>query len=156
MKRLALAALFAIMTVCGYAQNSSEVEETVRNIVHKYEGAGGVNCMSVVKGQGLEFIKMMLKKEFGKSFMKGVTSITIINYTDAPEDVCMAIRNDLDVFLSLLDEFDLGDEKQFSDNDYIRCFAAEDSGKLSDFVVAIENKESKTVMYMAGEILVED
>ena len=48
------------------------------------------------------------------------------------------------------------DGKEFADNDYIRSFALpSDNGTFSDFVVAVENKESKTIIYMAGEIKVE-
>ena len=101
-------------------------------------------------------VKMMLKKEFGKDFMKGVTSITIIDYSDASEETCMALRKDLDAFMSILQEFDVSKEKQFADNDYIRCFAsASESKVLSDFVIALENEESKMLMYMAGTIKIE-
>ena len=68
----------------------------------------------------------------------------------------MDIRKDLDVFQSLLSEFDVSEEKQFSDNDYIRCFATEtDSKTISDFVMALEGDKSKVVMYMAGKIVVD-
>lgn len=139
-----------------YAQQSSEVENKVNELVKKYDGTQGITTMTVVKGGGLEMLKMMLKKEFGKSFLKGVTSITFIEYSEAPEATCLAIRKDMDVFLSLLQEFDLSNEKQFSDNDYIRCFASgADSGVLSDFVIALESDKSKVLMYMAGKIVVE-
>ena len=53
-------------------------------------------------------------------------------------------------------EFDVSKEKQFADNDYIRCFAsASESGLVSDFVIALENDNSKMIMYMAGTIKVE-
>ena len=122
----------------------------------KYDDNNGVSCVTVAKGSGLEMLKMVFNKEFGKEFMKGVTSITIIDYSDAPEATCMDIRKDLDVFLSLLSEFDVSKEEQFSDNDYIRCFATEtDSNTISDFVMALENDKSKVVMYMAGKIVVD-
>ena len=139
-----------------HAQQSSDVEKKVNEIVKKYDGSQGIDCMTVVKGSGLELIKMTLKKEFGKSFLKGVTSITFIDYSDAPEDTCAALRKDMDGFLSVLKEFDLSVENQFSDNDYIRCFACEtDSETLSDFVIALESEKSKILLYMAGKITVE-
>ena len=59
-------------------------------------------------------------------------------------------------FLTLCEEFNVGKEKEFADNDYIRSFASvSDAGTISDFVNAVENKESKTIIYMAGEIKVE-
>ena len=140
----------------GNVQQPATVESTVNEIVRKYEESQGVNCMTVVKGKGLDMVKMMFNKEFGKEFMKGVTSITIIEYSEAPEETCMSLRKDLDAFLSLLQEFDISNEKQFADNDYIRCFvSASDSKTLSDFVIALENDESKMIMYMAGKIVIE-
>lgn len=153
--RTALVAALFFCAVISQAQETSGVETAVKEIVKKYDGKDKVNCMSIVKGGGLELVKMTLNKEFGKSFMKGVTSITIIDYSDASEATCAALRKELEVFSSLLQEFNLNEEKQFSDNDYIKCFAYENSGVLSDFVVALESDKSKTVMYMAGKIIVE-
>ena len=157
MKHYLLIIIFLLVTgISTFAQDSSKIEKTVNEIVNKYDGKDQVECIAVTKGNGLELVKMALNKEFGKSFMKGVTSITIINYSDASENTCTALRKELDVFLSLLQEFDLSKEKSFSDNDFVRCFAAvSDSGKLSDFVVAVEQDDSKMVLYMAGEIKVE-
>ena len=142
--------------IAGYAQGTSPVEDMVNGIVKKYEESKGVECISVAKGSGLEMFKIMLKKKFSKGFMKGVTGITIIDYSDAPQEVCQSLRKDVDGFLTLLQEFNVGKEKEFADNDYIRSFASvSDAGTISDFVIAVENKESKTIIYMAGEIKVE-
>lgn len=139
-----------------HAQQSSNVEKAVNEIIKKHEGSKGVSCMTVDKGSGLGMIKMMFNKEFGKDFMKGVTSITIIEYSDASAETCRILQKDLDAFISLLQEFDVSKEKQFADNDYIRCFAsASESNTISDFVIALENNKSKMVMYMAGKIAVE-
>ena len=158
MRRMALLVALVMMSMLsGYAQAPSAVEMEVNKIVKKYDNVKGVDCISVTKGSGLELFKMMLNKKFGKSFMKGVTGIVIIDYSDAAEETCMSLRKDLDVFLSLLQEFNIGKEKEFANNDYIRSFASvsSDTGTLSDFVIALENEESKTIMYMAGEIKVE-
>ena len=113
----------------------------------------GVECMSVVKGSDLELIKMTLNKEFGKSFMKGVTSITIIDYSEASQETCTSLRKGLDVFLSVLQEFDLSEEESLSKNEYLRCLSAvSDSGTLSDFVIAMEDEKTKMLIYMAGTI----
>ena len=158
MKIIKIILVLLCMTVMfdSYAQQSSEVEKRVNELVQKYDGIEGITSMTVVKGSGLEMIKMMLKKEFGKSFLKGVNSITFIEYSEAPQATCLALRKDMDVFLSLLQEYDLTKEKQFSDNSYIRCFASSvESGSLSDFVVALESDNSKMFLYMSGKIVVE-
>lgn len=151
-----LIALFIASLINCSAQQSSSVQSTMDQIVKKHETSQGVSCMTVAKGSGLEMLKMMFNREFGKEFMKGVTSITLIEYSEASEETCIALRKDLDAFMAHLKEFDVSKEKEFADNDYIRCFASEsDSGTLSDFVIALENDKSKMVMYMAGKIKVE-
>ena len=158
MKRIALLIALVLMTfVGGYAQEPSQVEKTIDAIVKKYDDVDKVECFTVTKGNGLEMLKMLFNKQFGKDFMRGVTSITVINYSDASEETCQALRKELDAFITLLEEFNLSGEKRFADNDYVRSFASasSDAGTLSDFVVAIEKEDSKMVMYMAGEIKVE-
>lgn len=157
MKKNFIVALCMMAFVGSYAQEASPVAKKVDEIVKKYDDTKGVDCITVVKGRGLELFKVMFNKEFGKDFMKGVTSITVIDYEDASQETCQALRKDLDVFVSLLEEFNVSKEKQFADNDYVRCFCktTEGSTTLSDFVIAIENKDSKAILYMAGDIKVE-
>ena len=158
MKRILLFCLSLCLAIVCSAQQSSEVEKIVNEVVKKYDGKQGVTCMTVAKGSGLELFKTMLKQEFGKTFIKGVTSITIIEYSDAPAETCKELHQDLDLFLSLLQEFDLSKEKDFSDNSFLRCFASEseaEAGTLSDFVAAIEDDKSKMLLYMAGQIKVD-
>ena len=156
LKRITLFIAFCIASIfAGYTQEATPVEKLVKEIVKKYEDTQGVDCISVAKGSGLEMVKMMFNKKFGKKFMKGVTAITVIDYSDASQEVCQSLRKDVDGFLTLLQEFNVGKEKEFADNDYIRSFASvSDDGTFSDFVVAVEDKESKTIIHMAGEIKV--
>ena len=147
-----LVALLMITGVSLYAQSATPVEKAMAEIVAKYENTKGVDCITATKGSGLEMMKMMLNKQLGKSFMKGVTSITIIEYSEASAQVCQSLRKDLDIFTSLLEELDANEDG------YSRCFASPSKsgeGKLSDFIIAIEDDETKTIMYMAGEITIQ-
>ena len=157
MKRIALLIVMIMMTFASAcAQELSQVEKMFDEMVKKYENIEGVECVSVVKGGGLEMMKMLLNKELGKSFMKGVTSITVIDYSDASQETCSALHHDLDVFTSMLGEFNVSEEPSFSDNDYLRSFASvSDDGTVSDFIIAMENEDAKSIMYMAGEIKIE-
>ena len=149
--------LLAFFALFGATTFATTVDKTVKEIVENYKDTEGVEIVEVAKGNGLEFVKMMLKKQFGKEFMRGVTSITIIGYSDASEAVCSSLRKDLDIFTSVLEEFDLSGNKELSQNDYKRCFAQRtETGTLSDFVVAIEQDQMKMVVYMAGEIKIEE
>lgn len=157
LKRMTLLAVLAVMTVLnGQAQETSQTEKAVDGIVKKYENIQGVESIKVAKGSGLELVKKMFVKQFGKDFMKGVSSITIIGYSEASPETCQSLHKDFDLFMSLLEEFHVGKEEAFADNDYIRSFTSvSDSGTLSDFVIAVENEDSKMLMYMAGDIKVE-
>ena len=100
-----------------------------------------MDCTTLNKGFGLNMIKVMFNKQFGKEFMKGVTSVTIIDYSDAPQQTRMALRKELDAFTPLLQEYNLGKEKEFAQNDYMRSFASPIDG------------QTKTMH--AGEVVVE-
>lgn len=154
--RAILLLLLVFVCATSYATTTEEVTKKIEEITANYKDTKGIEVVSVTKGNGLELIKMMLKKQFGKEFMRGVTSITVIDYSDATEEVSNSLRKDLDTFTSILEEFDLSGNKDFSQNDYVRCFAhkAED-GTLSDFVVAMEKDSLEMVVYMAGKIIVE-
>ena len=77
MMRIALVAIFIISTMTSVlAQETSRVEEKVNEIVKKYENTEGVESITLTKGVGLNLLKATLNKSLGKSFMKGVTSIT--------------------------------------------------------------------------------
>jgi hypothetical protein len=154
MKKIVLLLAMCVIAVANvYAQGPSQAETKMAEIVKRYDAVKGVDCLTVSKGSGLGLVKMMLNQQFGKEFMKGVTSITIINYSDAEPETCIALRKELDQFCSLLEEFRADDDEEFAENDYVRIFALPlDEGAISDFVIAIEDKESKMMMHMAGKI----
>ena len=156
MKKNLFFVILSLLTMLStYAQKTSEVQIKVYELVKKYEEVKGVDCTLIEKGRGLGMVKMMFNKQFGKDFMKGVTSITIIDYTDASKEVSETLRKELNVFLSVLKEYNLNKKKEFAEHSYIRSFASStDDGTISDFVVAIESQGSKMIMYMAGEIKV--
>ena len=150
-----LALSIATMFV-GYAQEPSKVEAKVKEIVKQYENVKGVECFEFAKGSGLGIVKMAFNQQFGKDFMKGVRSITIINYSDASNEVCQALHQELEAFSSLLEEIKPKEDKGSSNKGYSRSFAAIANGNtMSDCVIAIEDDESKMMMYMAGDIVVE-
>lgn len=49
----------------------------------------------------------------------------LVAQTAFAQETCMSLHKDMDVFLTMLEDYNLNDEKEFSDNDYTRCFAAE-------------------------------
>lgn len=156
-----LIALVALVMTSGavYAENSSVVERAVREIVAKYDKESGVKCITVTKGQGLEIVKLMLREQMGKAFLKGVTSVTIIEYGSASAEVCEALRKEVDVFTSLLKEFNVSEAKATPNGGYSRGFANvidADAGRVSDFVIAVDSDEMKSIIYMTGDMVVKE
>ena len=157
-KKIVLLVALSVATIAvGYAQGSSEVELKIKELVKKYDSVKGVDCMTVVKGGGLEMVKLMFNKQFGKDFMRGVKSITIIGYSEASIDVCQALHKEMDIFQTCLKEFNLEQNKELSSHGYIRTFALPiDDRTISDFLIAMEDEGVKMIVYMAGEIRVEE
>ena len=153
-KKMVLLVVLCLTTIAfGYAQERSKAEIKISEIVKRYEEVKGVECVTVVKGRGLGLVKMSFNQQYGKEFMKGVTGITIIEYSDASPETCEALHRELDGFVELLEEFNLGKEEELSKNDYARSFASiVDEETISDFIIAIEDKESKVIMYMSGKM----
>ncbi|MBO5802021.1 MAG: DUF4252 domain-containing protein [Alistipes sp.] len=157
-KRVVLLVTLCMMTMAyGYAQQPSNVEVKVKELVKKYENVEGVECMVIEKGIGLGMIKMMLNSQFGKDFKKGVTSIIIIEYSDASQEFIHAMHNELDTFKTMLEEVDTSEDEELAASDYVRSFmkVSADEKTISDFIFVMEDKESKMLMYMAGKIKIE-
>ena len=159
--KLKIALLATLLLFVGkicYAQGTTEVGKVVADMAAKYENTEGVDCMVVTKGNGLGLVKMALKAQLGKSFLKGVTAMTIIDYSKASEEVCESVKTDANIFLSMLEEIDLTkSEKKIDDSSYLRCFATVNENRtISDFLMLMENKEMKWMIYMEGEIKVEE
>ena len=136
----------------AYAQAPSAVAKAMSELEKKYEDTDGVMCVTLTKGSGLGMMKMMLNQELGKSFMRGVTSITFVEYSEASVQVRKALKEDIGVITAQLEEFDRGEKKE-SAQGYANMSNA-DSGKISDFIIIIEDDETNMVMYMAGDIVV--
>ena len=153
LKKIALVVASCMMTMIAYAQEPSTIGTKIDELVQKYEKTKGVEAVTINKGLGLNIVKKMLNKQFGKEFMKGVTSFTIIEYSKASDQTIQDLRQDFEALAPLVDEIEVGDTKEFANNEYIRCFASPiDSITATNFVVASENKDGKMIIHMSGKI----
>lgn len=140
----------------SHAADPVKVNAAVDKIIQKYGDKEGVDHHTFVKGEGLEFMKMMLNKEFGRKFMKGVKKIVIIDYAAASAEVCNSMHDDLMVFATLMEEYDLTEMKEYDEKGYVKFFASpNDSGSLAQFLVVVEEEGDKMFMFMDGEIIIE-
>lgn len=156
MKRILLILIAGLFAFSSMAAEPSEVKGIIDGIITKYEKTEGVDCIKFVKGEGIELIKMMLRKEFGRKFMQGVTYIAVIDYSEASEEDCLSLRKTMDQFTSLMVEADMSKSEEGASSDFMRCFyVVSDSGSLSDFLIIVEEGKDKTIMYMSGDIVAE-
>lgn len=141
----------------SHAADPVKVNAAVDKIIQKYADKEGVDHHTFVKGEGLEFIKMMLNKEFGRKFMKGVKKIVIIDYEAASAEVCSSLHDDLMVFSTLMEEYDVTEMEDYEETGYVKFFASpNDSGSLAQFLVVVEEGDDKMFMFMDGEIIIEN
>lgn len=156
--KMAIVSFLTIISTAtaGFAQEASKADKFFADLVQKYDDKAGIDCIVATKGNGLQIVKMMFTKEFGKDFMKGVTAITMIDYSSATQEVSSALKKDLEGLTSLLEEFDLSKDKISSENEYLRTFAsATDSGSINDFVLVVEKDSAKILLYMSGKIVIQ-
>ena len=148
-----LTVIVSLVSLTGFAQEQNKVEDGMKAIVEKYDSIEGFDCMTVVKGEGLELVKAAFNKQFGKKFMKGVTSMTIMTYTDASQEACVALQKDLTTVLSLMKEFDTKGADTSKEFKSTKFYAIEEDEKvLSDCIFLFEGEDTKMLLYMAGKI----
>lgn len=158
MKKRLFAVCIAVSSLLASLNMSAaepvKIADSVNQITLEFENVEGVECTSIKKGEGLGLIKAMFSKYFGRKFLKGVTSMVIIDYTNASEEVCASLRNRVETFSEVLDEFDLG-EGELEEGEYVKSYATVNgTTSISDFMAIIEDKESKMFMYMSGELVI--
>ena len=134
------------------AQPTSTGRELMTSMVEKYGEDKGVNGMVCTKGNGLEMIKLVLRKEFGKEFIKGVDMIIIIDYSKAEQQVAEVIRTQTESLSASYEQKELPEE--MTKGNYMRNFFKLNDSKevITDMVVLVESAENKTVIYFGGEM----
>lgn len=134
------------------AQPTSTGRELMTSMVEKYGEDKGVNGMVCTKGNGLEMIKLVLRKEFGKDFIKGVDMIIIIDYSKAEQQVAEVIRTQTESLSASYEQKELPEE--MTKGNYMRNFFKQNDSKevITDMVVLVESAENKTVIYFGGEM----
>ena len=152
---LLLAAVSASWTVSAASQQS--VIDSVKQIIAEFKDTKGVNSMVIQKGQGLGLVKAILKPKLGKAFLDGVTSIIIIEHSKASNEVCESLQNRLNAYSETLRDFQFNNN-EFGGGERVRGFVAIDETTMvgSDLVMFVEDKGAKLLIYMGGELKVEN
>lgn len=132
----------------------AKIEDSVRKLAADYEKVEGFDCLIIQKGEGLGLVKSMFNQSFGRKFMKGVTSIIMIDYSKASEEKVKEIHGIFDGFSATLEEIDLGEE-EIQPGEYLKCFGKVEGKTVSDFMIIMEDAEGKMLVYMGGVLNLE-
>jgi hypothetical protein len=123
--------------------------KAMQNLAKKYEDSKNITSAVLVKGSGLELMKVMLRKEFSKD----VDMIIIVEYADATESEASVIRSEVASLAKGLEKAELPeDEKPKAKHlaTYYKLNA--DKKSMSDMIILMESDEEKCVMYLGGVI----
>lgn len=147
-----LLVLMLTFWVGAVAQPTSTGRELMRSMVEQYSKTTGVEGVVCTKGNGLEMIKLMLRKQFGKEFVKGVEEIIIIDYSKADKQVAEAIRTQTESLSASYEQKEL--PKELVKDNYMRNFFKLNDSKeiITDMVVLVEGAKNRTVIYFGGEM----
>ena len=156
-KSLVLLVAMTLFTGVGlHAQEPVSVDGAMHKLVKKYDDTKGVDCIVLTKGLRLALVKSAMEDQLGKDSMKGVRSMTIIDYSSASAQVCQALHKDLEAVTSLLEELETSEDEK-SQKETKRCFAGSvnpKNGKVSNLLIIMEDGRDKMVVYMAGSLAV--
>ena len=78
MKRIALfiiAMSFALLSLNVHAQDQPAINQTVSELINKYQSTEGINSINLKKGEGLGIAKLAMRKHFGSKFLRGIEQI---------------------------------------------------------------------------------
>ena len=147
-----LLAMLLTLWLGAVAQSSDTGRELMTSMVDRYSQNKGVNGMVCTKGNGLEMIKLVLRKEFGKDFIKGVDVIIILDYSKAEQQVAEAIRTRTESLSASYEQKELPEE--LTKGNYMRNYfkLSDNKETITDMVVLMENESTRTVIYFGGEM----
>lgn len=155
-KILILCGLILALSTSAMAQSgqTSEVRKQVLSLVSKYEQKSGFDAMTTVKGKGLELIKVMMRKEFGKEFIKGVNIIVIIDYSAVSQSDAQMLRSDLQKIKKYCEQAEIPAEVLKEEKGVTDLMFRFDSNKeyMTDFILLHEEAKERMMVYFGGKI----
>lgn len=157
---LLLALSFFVSPAFG-EEGEKNGKDVVMSFLAKYKDVQGFEAQTFVKGEGLGIVKAQMGKKMGKSLMRGVTVITMVDYSEVDSQVCNFIHEDYDQYFSKFTEVDTSDSTKTStetEKPYTRTFInlKEEEKAITDFITVVEDQEFKVFLYMGGVIKAED
>ena len=148
--RAILAVALAFTGLGVAAQQNTNIEERVKQEAAEFDNTKGVNCLVLSQGAGLGMVKTAFKAKFGNAFMKDVTSMVIIDYSDASAEVCSALHSKIASIAEQLQDF-TPDNEDAKDGKYVKSYATvQGETNISDFMIITEDGKDKIFLFIGG------
>ena len=150
--RAILATALTLASLTASAQQTVNIEESVKQIVEEMDNIKGFDCLVLTHGLQLKIVKEIFKQKFGKEFMKDVTSILLVNYSKASEEDRKTFRGKIEEIAAQLQEFRLS-EQHTKEAEYTRGYATViEKSLISNLMVITENDGKALFFYMSGTL----
>lgn len=155
-KILILCGLILSLSTAAMAQSGqgTEIRKQMQSIANKYEQKSGFDIMTAVKGEGLELIKVMMRKEFGKDFIKGVNIIIMADYAEASKSDSALFRSEVMRLKRYCENIDIPEELLKEENGVTDFMVKVDSSGeyMTDFIIIHEAGNERSMVYFGGKI----
>lgn len=141
------------LSAMAQSAEAQSCRKAMQKFAEKYEDSERITSLVLVKGSGLEMMKLALRKEFAKDVIKGVDMIVLVEYADATESEADAIRSEVETLAKGLEKVEIPEGEKPKANrlgTYIQVSA--DGKSISDMIILIEEGDEKCVMYFGGVI----
>lgn len=155
MKRIALfiiAMSFALLSLNVHAQDQPAINQTVSELINKYQSTEGINSINLKKGEGLGIAKLAMRKHFGSKFLRGIEQIVIIEYSSAPSNIADELNCEIATrFAKMPLQKEQNDPEK---GQTVRMMANSDGSddKISDIIFVIESDKNRCLVYLHGAI----
>lgn len=150
-----VAMMFLATDLSAQRSNESPARKHLRTLVERYENVPNVEAMICEEGVELTTVKLMLRPQFGRKFLKGVDMLAIIAFTEASPELVNEIKRETDKFSEMLTMIDVAEEaaEELEEGQEFKCFIGETGNDMvSDFLMWIADKETKCIFYFGGEL----
>lgn len=147
--------LLVAVGTTAMAQNSATTPKSDKDklveLAKKYEDVKGVDSFVCVKGKGLETIKLFLRSQFEKDFLKGINIIIIIDYKEAKPEVAAEIIKQIKQVGQNFQQMELPEETVEGKNvqNFFKTNPANED-EITEMMLIMEDDEDKSFMYFGG------
>ena len=153
---IVVCALVAISFSAAAQPKESSVREKIIELAKKYVDGKEVESFTFEKGSGLSVVKLALRKEMGKDFLKGIDIMIFISYDEAPAEMAEKVQKEVKEIAKDLISKDAPEDVTEGKKTLTYFDVDEETESIHDMIIIIEDEKTKMLMYMGGTIKAED